>query len=77
MTNPLHVGTKAYLSFNLRHFWPMKIWVDQKKKFMTKFLSLYLEADPLDVEDSQDVFMIEEGDTPPLVLLVISNGTVV
>ena len=44
---------------------------------MTKFLSLYLEADPLDVEDSQDVFMIEEGDTPPLVLLVISNGTVV
>ena len=24
MKNQLHVGTKADLSFNLRHFWPMK-----------------------------------------------------
>ena len=26
MKNQLHVGTKADLSFNLRHFWPMKLF---------------------------------------------------
>ena len=41
------------------------------------FNIIYLEADPLEVEDSQDVFMTDEGDTPPPELLVISNGTVV
>ena len=41
------------------------------------FLITYLEADPLEDEDSQDVFITDEGDTPPLELPDISNGTVV
>lgn len=40
-------------------------------------LITYLEADPLEDEDSQDVFITDEGDTPPLEFPVISNGTVV
>ena len=41
------------------------------------FLITYLEADPLEDEDSQDVFITDDGDTPPLEFPVISNGTVV
>ena len=54
------------------------IYISKWSKFcQIKIYHLYLEADPLEVEDSQEVFMTDEGDTPPPELLVISNGTVV
>ena len=37
----------------------------------------YLEADPLEAEESHEVFMIEEGDTPPPEDPDMNKGTVV
>ena len=37
-----------------------------------------LDAEPLDVDDSHEVFMMDEGETPPPdELFDMSNGTVV
>ena len=54
------------------------LYISKWSKFcQINIYHIYLEADPLEVEDSQEVFMTDEGDTPPPELLVISNGTVV
>ena len=37
---------------------------------------MYLDADPLEADDSHEVFMMDEGETPP-VDEGMSNGTVV
>ena len=37
----------------------------------------YLEADPLEADDSHEVFMMDEGETPPPDEEAMSNGTVV
>ena len=45
MENQHHVGTKADLSFNLRHFWPMKSFrrrdFREKRIDTSRFLTLY------------------------------------
>ncbi len=38
---------------------------------------MYLEAEPLEVDDSHEVFMMDEGETPPPDEFDMSNGTVV
>ena len=48
--------------------------------FLKKVLfvnNYYLEADPLEADDSHEVFMMDEGETPPPDEEAMSNGTVV
>ena len=49
MKNQLHVGTKADLSFDLRHFWPMKSFKGQdfreKLIVFSRFLMPYNHND--------------------------------
>ena len=39
--------------------------------FYTFYTNKYLDAEPLDVDDSQDVFMMDDGETPPPEISVI------
>ena len=48
------------------------------------FKKTYLDAEPLEVDDSHEVFMMDDGDTPPPEMTApaadefdMSNGTVV
>lgn len=43
----------------------MHNYLKQKKKPSRKKRNTNLDADPLDVDDSHEVFMMDEGETPP------------
>ena len=43
----------------------MHNYLKQKKSLVEKKRNTNLDADPLDVDDSHEVFMMDEGETPP------------